>query len=324
MVQAEKRMQKHSRRDTLPGAVTFTQQYQNEKRGKWSVEIPEVQELVHIIMAITPTGKKDSNFVNRRTNYYREVLSTFDAYQHEPIVQQIDKLLQAGDYSTVKMNSVAFAFEQHKIVKPGPYNYLAWESTNNLDTLRDDLQLFAAKTHFRKFYADHAAYYDSLKKSMTTLMPIDKQWTWCEREFPARYDSYQVTFSPLAHRSHSANHFQNSGFSEAVVFISPTRNFPGQNRRVTEGLNTRLIFTEIDHNYVNPVSETYKPGIEKAFANRDRWVTNKLSTGYDTPFLVFNEYMTWAVFTLYCLEHFSPEDATEIIRTTQEFMSTLR
>jgi hypothetical protein len=279
-----------------------------------------VQELLHVVVALTATGQKDVNLINHTTPYYREVMAAFGEHGHENIVQQVDLLLREGEYATLKMNSTAFAFRGKAIVKNGPYNYLAWETHNNVDGLRAGLQAFAAKTRFRKFYAAHAAYYDSLKAHLTRVMPVGKIWQWCEREFPARYDSYRVTFSPLAHRSHSANRFADNGFAEAAIFISPARYFPGQNDQVTVGLNTRIIFTEMDHNYVNPVSETYASRIAEVFADRGRWVTDGLSGGYDTPLLVFNEYMTWAVFTLYCLEHFPAEDQATILRTTQEFM----
>lgn len=90
---------------------------------------------------------------------------------------------------------------------------------------------------------------------------------------------------------------------------------------VIKGLNTRIVFTEIDHNYVNPVSDKYIPEIEAAMSNRSLWAGGPHTEGYGTPYAVFNEYMTWAVFTLYCYDTYAPEDFAEINRLTERLIT---
>ncbi|NJL77504.1 MAG: hypothetical protein HC892_23155 [Saprospiraceae bacterium] len=61
-------------------------QYVNDHRDKWTIELPEVQELVHIIIAISPTGISDSNMVDHTTAYYKKVLEHFGKYDKHKIV----------------------------------------------------------------------------------------------------------------------------------------------------------------------------------------------------------------------------------------------
>jgi hypothetical protein len=51
-----------------------TTEYKDFNRDKWTIEIPEVQELIHIIIAISPIGKNDMNMVQHKTEYYHAVV----------------------------------------------------------------------------------------------------------------------------------------------------------------------------------------------------------------------------------------------------------
>ena len=91
-------------------------------------------------------------------------------------------------------------------------------------------------------------------------------------------------------------------------------------------LSSRVVFTEIDHNFVNPVSARYRKEINDAFGSRTKWVDTTLfgTDGYDNPEAVFNEYMTWALYSLYCIDHFKPADRDEFIPIMEEQMGKLR
>jgi len=60
-----------------------------------------------------------------------------------------------------------------------------------------------------------------------------------------------------------------------------------------------VVFTEIDHNYVNPGTSKYEKLIDSIFSNRSAWTKHGNSSDYyDSPVRVFNEYMTHAAFCL--------------------------
>lgn len=303
------------------GDVKFSDRYIKQYKGKYSIEVPEFQELVHIIIALTPTGLVDSNMVEHRTAYYQEILSHFGKYKTEPIVQKVDQLVQNGYYAHLKMDACGFYFKGDK-VKKDIYNRLNWSAENFVIPLLQEFIDFSAKTGFRKFYAAHKPYYDSLIALMNVQTPVKKQWDWLENEFPNKYDNYRITFSPLVNGSHSTNHFNDNNFSQTVMFICGPIEHSKYNKNVVEGLMTRVVFTEIDHNYVNYISDQYLNRIDAIFNNREKWTTKGVSAdAYNSPYLVFNEYMTWAVFSMYAYDHFTKEDF-EIINARVELQMT--
>jgi len=80
----------------------------------------------------------------------------------------------------------------------------------------------------------------------------------------------------------------------------------------------REIFTEIIHNYVNPVSDNYIDEIGKAIPDYKQW--NKQKNGYSSSISTFNEYMTWAIFSLYVMDNYQNNYLDEIISFQEDFM----
>ena len=134
-----------------------------------------------------------------------------------------------------------------------------------------------------------------------------------EREFPGQtYDQYSITFSPLVKGNHSTVRFNYNGFRQAVMFTRPPYQVTGVSEAVSNGLITRFVFTEIDHNYVNPESDKYLELINDIFSDRSRWTNGRESDGYPSPYTVFNEYMTWSVYLLYMYDQNQAADFEQI------------
>ena len=76
--------------------------------------------------------------------------------------------------------------------------------------------------------------------------------------------------------------------------------------------------TEIDHNYVNPVSDKYKKELNELMGenNRSKWTGGSASNSYQSGFKVFNEYMTHAVYLLFTRQKLTPEEQ-QIIETSK-------
>lgn len=300
-------------------------EYVTRNKNNWTIELPEVQELVHIIMAISPTGIVDSNMVEHRSAYYRDVLKTFGPFKQHKIVKKVDDLLQDKLYAQVKMDACGFYFnEANRILKDKTYKQLNWGDKNFIQPYIHELEDFARKSGFRQFYAAHKNYYDALIEKMKVQMPINNQWKWLEERFPNRYDNYRITFSPLVNGSHSTNRFERDNFKQTVMFICGPIESTQLSEKIKEGLMTRVVFTEIDHNYVNPVSDRYQKEIHEIFSDRKKWTSEKDSQNYGSAYAVFNEYMTWAVFSLYALETFDEADFKIINARTELQMSNWR
>ena len=300
----------------------FSPEYISKNKGQYSIEVPEVQELVHIIFALTSVGKADSNLVNQEGDYYKEVLKHFGSFSEDPVVLEMQKLLERGMYSMLKMDACGFYFEGDSIKKEATYDKLSWYGPNRIEPFVPELERFARETNFRKFFEEHSIYYDYLKKLMAQQTPIRKQWKWLEKNFKSRYDNYRITFSPLVNGSHSTNNFVQPDFKQSVMFIRGPFEKP-EYKAVTEGLMTVIIFTEIDHNYVNPVSDKYNRQISESLKDLSAWATEDAQKYYSDPYAVFNEYMTWAVYSLYAKQNFKQQDF-EVINTDVENMMTLR
>jgi hypothetical protein len=296
----------------VPNKVNYTKEYIEQNRGKWSVEINEVQELFQIIAVITPTGLADtgSMIINHdNTDYYQSVIKQFLVFKEEPIVQKIDSLLKLNWYINLKADANALEFRSNNTIgKTDIYDRMRG-SMNILNPYLGLLSDFSEKSNFRKFFKENQAYYTHLIKWHNQSISTKKQWGWLERQFPDHYyDNYRITFSPLVKGNHSTVRFNNNGFKQAIMFIRPPYQVNNVNENVSNGLITRFVFTEIDHNYVNPESDKYIDQINIAFADREKWTAGKESKGYNSPYSVFNEYMTWSVYLLFCYDQYSTAD----------------
>lgn len=291
------------------GQFSPTVDYITSSKGKWTIETPEIQELVHIIIAITPTGKGDKNMVMHNTKYYEQVIQHFEKFETHKIVKKIDQQLKSGKYAHMKMDACGFYFNKaDKIVKDKTYGQLNWNNHNYIEPFTSDLEDFSNKTGFREFYRSNQVYYQELIELLKIQMPIEKQWKWLEDRFPNKYDNYRITFSQLVNGSHSTNRYETDNFKQTVMFICGPITNPNWTDKIKEGLMTRVVFTEIDHNYVNPISDNFKSEITNIFSNRTKWTSGKDSKSYRSAISVFNEYMTWSVFNLYALDTFEESD----------------
>ena len=290
------------------GNFSFDEEYILANRGRHSIEVPEVQELVHIIMALTEKGIEDRNLVNQEGEYYQKVMQKFRPYKDDPIVLNMNSLLEKGMYIILKMDACGFYFEGDRIKKDKVYNKLSWNGPNSLEPFIDDIEEFGKKVNFRAFYAENLPYYQQLIAQMEELAEVRQQWTWLENNFDLKYDNYRITFSPLVSGSHSTNKFVQKDFKQTVMFIRGPIEDPQYSEEMLKGFMNVTIFTEIDHNYVNPLSDRYAKEIKAALPDLSPWAAAQALEYYPNEYMVFNEYVTWGVFSLYAKEKFKKED----------------
>lgn len=318
----------------VPKNVNFTEKYIREHQGKFAVEVPEVHELANILVAISTIGQQDSNMVDMTTPYYREVMAHFSPYKNHPVMDVVNKhITEVFDndsywyYYAMKMNACAYVFDKKGNIKnEGIIQKMGFD--NQDDPIKANLALiedFAQKSDFRKFYKRHQPYYNELIKTYRSLNPIDQMQAWLESKFRFKYGNYRVTFSPLVGGAHATQSFEDNGFSQTVMFVCRAESDSQYNTQVNEMLETRVVFTEIDHNFVNPTSDKYIKQINEIFSDRGKWVAEMNGTSaYSSPYNVFNEYMTWGIYSLYCLDKFSAEDVATFIPLMERQMEQSR
>ena len=314
----------------------FTKKYMVENSGKVKYDIPEVYELANIIWTLSPSGNNAKD-LNKESKYYKELLTYFKPYLNHPIFKALDlpDSLYFNSYYNFRENSFAFNFKNSistNLLYNGPYYYVygdEYADSSLFGKLKPLVEDFAKKSNFKAFYKKNTAYYRQQIKREGELLPVKQMWTWLEVQFPnTKYHSYRIVFSPLIGGSHSTQNYRSYNnkklFAESVMFICNTDRVDNNNtlsEKKREGIMSGIVFTEIDHNYVNIVSNKFRKVIDSIFSNRDTW-TNKgnSSSFYGKPVSVFNEYMTWSVFCLYILDNYDKEEADFIINERETRM----
>lgn len=289
--------------------VDFNQSYIEKNDQKTTIEINEAQELIYIILSITDFGKENPNMTKQNTEYFKEVKAYFTPFSNHDVVKKFDGLLRENvvNYFLLAGNAYGFKFEGQKLVPTNIYNFPAkgigkYEiKTNPITTYLNDLEEFAKDSDYRKFYKDHESYYNGLKNEYQNYAAVNEQKEWLETRFDYKINSYRVLTSPLIAGMNATHTFEDSDFKEMLLFLPTIREDKEWSEKFRRAINTRIIFTEIDHNYVGPVSEKNLETINSIFDNREKWVNaeNKSTDHYPKPVKVFDEYLTWGLFILY-------------------------
>lgn len=310
--------------------VNFTKKYISKNKGKTSVNIPEVSELVNIIMVLHKDAEKDNNMFDTKTEYYKDVKTYFAPYRNHPIIDTIQKYItdvkyydqygismfsreSYGYYYALKMNACTYEFSKDgKIKNNGTVKEVA-KGWYMFDPMKDIalFEDFAKTSNFRKFYRNHKKYYNGLLTTYNQLNPVQKMQNWLDKRFGFGYGSYAIYFSPIVNGAHSTRRFEDNGFSQTMMFICRAELDDEYTETINELLESRIVFTEIDHNYVNPVSDKYLEKISNSFSNLKKWATSDVLQTYDNPYKVFNEYMTFAVYSLYVLDNYKENEFNE-------------
>ncbi|WP_278354093.1 MULTISPECIES: DUF4932 domain-containing protein [Bacteroidota] len=177
---------------------------------------------------------------------------------------------------------------------------------NPITTYKKEIENFAKKSKFRKFYSKHQKFYSEIISDYEKNANLGKQWKWLENNFETKKDSYIILSSPLINGLNYTGQFTNNNFSLIHMNLPPVDNYPKLTPIENELFNTRVMFTEIDHNYVHTPTEANKDLINQIFADRKIWVNAEAdgTFAYPNPVKVFNEYMTYGVFLLYCKDNY--------------------
>lgn len=270
------------------------------------MEIPEVYELLNVALVLTDDAVA-SGLVDPRTAYYQAVVERFSPHRSHPLIDALRASL--GSFPSHR-SLFAYRFDGEVIVHDGQYG-TGWRSEASFAEYLPLLEDFARVSGFREFYAEHQPYYGELVDSYLATVPLDAMWNWLEGEFQQECDAYRVVISPLVGGWHNTFLFRDRqhDYHEIVMFV-PAVTAGGSGTEPTDpaaqAMTARVVFTEIDHNYVNPATDDRRHlgQVTRVFADVTAWNTGP---GYSTPGETFNEYMTWAVFSLWAREAYELE-----------------
>lgn len=303
-----------------PETAIFSDKYKTIYNNKTVIEVPEVYELVNVIIALTAKGINDSNIVNHETEYYKDVIKYFEKHKNEKAVLSFDSVLQKEwwKYFYLKMDAYAFGLNKGEIINNDIYDRVSWDYLNTIQPFTKELENFYRKTNFSKFYNNHKSFYNTQIKYYSDSLNISEMQQWLNKNFPSTtYNCFKIIFSPLVGGSQSANKFENNGFKEAQVHI----NFPYSDEsdknyspKANQLRNGSIAFTELNHSYINPEAEKYSKNEDFIIAFKDLkiWEDENSAAvmGYHNALACFEEYMNWALVSLYYLDE-APIDEQE-------------
>lgn len=295
----------------------YDARYIQQHNNKVTAQIPEVYELTNIILALSDKFHQTHYGMHTEGNYYLKVIEWFAPFKDHELFSTLDEV----DYYSLVENGPAYVFHQEQIQTSEIYHgFRAKDAVEEHIVL---LEKFAKASDFRAFYKQHQPYYVSLTQRFHTDTQPNNIWKWLESQFPQRYHSYKVFFSPLGAGRHSARMYSQNDFRESVMFISaPNRYENNKDPNWVKAIKlSRSFFTEIDHAYVNPTSDNYIQEINHALPNLSTWYKGG---GYNKPYATFNEYMTWSVFLLYAMDTYSAKEYSMIKHYVEDFMQNKR
>lgn len=296
----------------------YAQEYRN-----YDVQIPPAFELANIMVALTEFGQLDDNIVKKNTEYHSAVMSHFSAFTEHPAIEELNRLFSGNkskdylSYNYWRTGSYGATFKENRLL------FDRQVSNNLFEKNRKLVEDFAKKSDFFSFYTAHEPLYTGYTKRYIQTVPIGEMWEWIESQFPDRYDGYKIIMSPLISGYH--NTFKTYDFvKETVMVINVPRPIINNTEISDEDKANmiRTVLTEIDHNYVNPISDDWKREIRSALFNLNCWKSGAL--GYNSPYATFNEYMTWAVFSIYLKEKFDAETFNVVNKLQADFMADRR
>ncbi|WP_442588076.1 DUF4932 domain-containing protein [Pedobacter sp. AW31-3R] len=293
------------------GQVNFTEKFKKEHQGKHKIEIHELKELIHIMIAITKTGQENDDMVQQKGKYYQDVLTHFKKYENEQIIKTFDSLMIKSPLNYVYLtgNAISYDLKDNQMVASDVYIFPAQQVSSNeaitenpVTTYKKEIEEFAQKSNFREFYSLQKPFYNTLIEDYEKNANVGKQWKWLEKNFKTKVNSYLILCSPLINGLNYTEGYTNNKFKLIQMVLPPLEDNPKRTKKLNDAFNTRGMFTEIDHNYTGTPSEHYEKEINASLANREKWVNPKTegTQYYSNPKAVFNEYMTYAVFVLYC------------------------
>lgn len=279
--------------------------------------IPEVYELMQIAIALTDTSivtnniKMHANNVRTNTTYYQLILDRFGGYREHDLVKKLNKSFakSAMNYVYQLQNAYNAVYDSNQIIKEKkmPTERLLWIGLNSVS--KEDIEQFGSAIGFRAFYQSQLPFYGALLKNVQQKLNVPEIQRWLEGRFSTKYDQYQIVVSPLSGGFHFTQRFTMNQQKTNVIWISAPAQYDTliYSQQQIAALYTSVAFTEIDHNYVNPVTDQYKAAVNSIMGgiHRGKWIDERGDASmYGSGYAVFNEYMTHAVYLLYVKDHF--------------------
>ena len=267
------------------------------------IEMTESYELSNIILALTLYGRTDAWEVQKVPPYYNDIIKYFEPVKNHPLLDSVNYSRQKWeDYLSFRTDAYCFTIGTDNKLKRNT-NFYTNPGHNPLDKNLDLVNDFITKSNFRQFYNNHKNFYQNIISNYKEFYFVNQSKQFLEKVTNAHKsndkEKYLIVLSPLVYRM---NCHRNIDSLTVVDFPSISKDLILGN--LETNYNTRIVenhtlFTEMDHGYVNPISDKYEKLITSNF-KLSKWDKQSGYQGVNN----FNEYMTWAVYDLFIKEKF--------------------
>jgi hypothetical protein len=304
------------------------------KDNKVNYELPMAYELMHIAMALTDTTIVSNGYnvhaeiIDTKSAYYREVIQHFELHKNHELIKKLNKAFakSANYYLYNLLLAYNCSYANGTIRKNFQFPFFHRLMYSFTSVNRKVLDDFARVSNFEQFYAQHRDYYKGILSDVQQHANVNEQQLWLEKQFPNRYDQYTIVISPLMYGTHFTRRINKKNNNRCIMWVASYEENKALTPAVNAGRYTGIVMTEIDHNYVNPVSDQHKKELNKIMGepHRNKWTAGSYSDSYKSGYKIFNEYMTHAVYLLYTNEKLSASEQLEVEKAKINSMVNIR
>ncbi len=288
--------------------VDFSPAYVNRWRGSVRVENPRAYELVNIAIAITATAGRRPYLTRSDSVYSRMVAGHFRKLADHEFIRSIEQLLVADEANYNRIRVAAATLELNPSGATRVANiYERIKRPNVLKPLMAQMSDFATRSKFEAFYRRQTRYYAQVRKQLDPVPGLE----WLYKQFPSvdRPDAVRVLFSPLVGGSQMLQRTESNGFTELRPHVGTTDPAPHTlSASASKLFQTHILFTEVNHGFINPTSVPLVREITTNMGDVHRWSNPKVNP-YTSPKLIFDEMMNWALISVWAQETLAPSDA---------------
>lgn len=275
-----------------------------KKDNKIQITIPEAYELSNIILALTNYGRSDEWEVEKNTDYYKEILRYFEPVKNHPLLKKVNFSRELWeDYLSFRTDAAAYIIDSLNRIKR-LNDFHSVEGHTPFDNNEELINDFIEKSDFRRFFREHEKLYNKIISNYSDYYMLSEMKSFLDKETGTQYSTsdnfqYKIILSPLVGRMNCHRNIDSVTVADFPNIAISLMKDGSHYNQVERAMEIHTLFTEMDHGYVNPITDRYEKEVLKDFDYK-KWDTG---SGYE-DLNCFNEYMTWALYDIFLDKYF--------------------
>lgn len=268
-------------------------------------------ELAWVLAGLSPLGRNGDSL--HRDNPYWHAAEDWFA----PFAQHRAVIALGADFNLPRLigNAANYEFDQSGRLVRSPSGRPMWNDVRGdlFTRHRRAIDAFARESQARTFLAEQRATLENVCTTLADAVDLADMQSWLELQFLARPAPMEVFVSPVT----GGWNFTNLDPVTPRLWV-PAIDPPKSN--YARFAAVRSIFTEMDHNYVNPATYRLDSSVFAFMTAANGWATAEAWSDYGSCEATVNEYMTFAAFLAYAEDRITGEDLARIETATLRMM----